>query len=143
MVHTYDRYKPARSWMLDSGKRYSKRMLLSDMEKAKFHAKKATSTARLRELFVRCQRGLLSYEGLPSRDLKRLVAQRGLPVTPDQKNTAVAVFKAQLEQADNEATFDRFSSLPPELRQTICTQYFKSLDCQGWLLIHLVLLVPL
>ncbi|KAM0703575.1 hypothetical protein Q7P35_009514 [Cladosporium inversicolor] len=127
MVHIYDHYTLANYWMLDSGRHRDKRLLRSDMKRANFPTNKATNTARMRELFIRCQRGLLSYERLPSRDLKLFISQRGLPVTPNQKTT-VAALRAQLEQADDDATFDRFSDLPPELRQLICTHYFKSLD---------------
>lgn len=35
--------------------------------------------------------------------------------------------KAQLEQADEDATFDYFTSLPPELRERIYKLYFGSL----------------
>lgn len=128
MVHFYDdRCTPSNYWKLDSGQDRDKRVLRSDMKRAQFPTNKATSTTRLRELFIRCQRGLLSYERLPSRDLKLFAAQRALPVTPGQKPT-VAALKAQLEQADDDGTFDRFTDLPPELRQLVYTFYFKSLE---------------
>jgi hypothetical protein len=40
----------------------------------------------------------------------------------------VTTLKAQLEQADDDATFERLSDLPPELRATIYKHYFQSLD---------------
>lgn len=82
---------------------------------------------RLRELYVRHQRGLLSYEGLTVSEIKSFVVQRGLSSTTIAKPT-VATLKAQLEQADDDATFDRFPELPPEIRQQIFERYFDSLN---------------
>lgn len=113
--------------MLDRGQLHNKHVLRSDMKRANCPTNKATSTARMRERFIRCQRGLLTYEKLTSRDLELFTAQRGLPVRSDQETT-VAALKAQPEQADDEATFDRFLDLPPELRRLIYAHYFKSLN---------------
>lgn len=80
---------------------------------------------RLRELFVRHQRGLLSYEGLTVGELRLFVVQRGLSSTTAAKATA-ATLKARLEQADEDATFNWFTELPPEIRQQVFEQYFAS-----------------
>lgn len=63
---------------------------------------------------------MTSYEGIPLDDLKRYAAQRALPPIVGSKNR-LGPIKAQLEQADDEATFNRFSDLPPELRLLIYT----------------------
>ena len=82
---------------------------------------------RLRELYIRHQRGLLSYEGLDACELKLFITQRELmPIAnPD---SSLPELRAHLEQADDDATFERFSDLPPELRQQIFKQYFDSFD---------------
>jgi hypothetical protein len=69
---------------------------------------------------------MTSYEGIPLDDLKRYAAQRALP--PTGSKNRLRPIKAQLEQADDEATFNRFSDLPPELRLVIYTYYFESSD---------------
>ena len=61
-VHIYDLYTPANYWMFDSGQLSGKTVLRSDMKRATLPANKATSVARTRELFIRCQRGLLFEE---------------------------------------------------------------------------------
>jgi hypothetical protein len=117
---------PRDYWKMRDGQSlYYAYILRHELETNNFFAFKNTSTSRLRALFVRCQRGLPSYEGIPLRDLKRYAAQRALPPM-DKKVTTLGAAKARLEQADDEATFDRFSDLPPELRQMIYTFYYTS-----------------
>ena len=116
-------------WKLDSGKGRTKKTkegLLHILKLNDEHSKVKT-LKRLRELYVRQQRGLLSYERFTARELKSFVVQRGLLLTATTKAT-VATLRAQLEQADEDATFDRFSDLPAELRQQIFKQYFDSFD---------------
>ena len=114
-------------WKLSDPEMMLARDLHGILEDKNFAVLKRTTIERLRVHYARCQRGLLSYEGLPLRELKLFAAQRALSPIVDRRIT-VNVLKAQLEKADDEATFDRFSSLPPELRQIIYTLYFKSLD---------------
>lgn len=85
------------------------------------------STNRLRQLYVRHLHRFLSYEKLSARELRSFVKQRGLPKMATTKSTT-ATLRAQLEQADEDATFDRFSDLPPELRQRIFEHHFDSFD---------------
>ena len=118
---------PRDYWMLYRVDRYEAEALRTKLRARNYGTSKTTSVSRLRALLVRCQRGLLSYDGLPLRELRLYAAQRGLPLPRGKKNT-VKTLKAQLEQADDENTFERFSDLPPELRQIIYSLYFKSLD---------------
>ena len=122
----FDEAGPADYWKLDSANRCKKSGLRKKLEEnghSVFESGCGT-TARLRALYDRCQRGLLSFEGLPLQDLSRFATLRGIVVDPDATATIV---KAQLEKADNEATFDRFTELPPEIRQIIFQYYFGSL----------------
>lgn len=121
-------------WKLDSGERWTEKTKeeLLQILTTNDRSLKAASMTRLRELFVRQQRGLLSYEGLTVGELRSFVVQRGLSSTSTARPTA-ATLKARLEQADEDATFDRFSELPPEIRQQIFEQYFDSLNkCRGY-----------
>jgi hypothetical protein len=85
--------------------------------------RKSNGLPRLRTLYVYCQRGLLSHEGLPLRELKLYATQRALPTTLGRKNT-ITELKTQLEQADDDVTFCLLD-LPPELRKIIFSYYFN------------------
>jgi hypothetical protein len=111
-------------WKLDHGPR-TKQDLLSILE-PKGRAYKSTSVAHLRVLYSHYQRGLLSYEGLRASELETFISQRALPPRIDKRPT-VSNLKRLLELADDDATFDRFLDLPPELRQQIYDHYFDSL----------------
>lgn len=89
------------------------------------------TTERLRALYVRRQRGLLSFEGIPLEELTHYATLRGIVVDPKATSPVV---KAQLERADNEATFDRFNDFPPEIRQIIFQYYFEWLQSNTWAL---------
>jgi hypothetical protein len=116
---------PVDYWMLDGPDLYTTKTLRGKLQAKNFTVLRSNTTGRLRTHHVRCQRGLLSYEGLPLCELQLYAAQRGLPPPLGEKAT-VKILKAQLEQADDNNTFERFSDLPPELRQMIYTHYFKS-----------------
>ena len=110
-------------WKLDSGNRLRSRGLRENLAEGNFAVLKSVNNTRLRALYVRFQRGLLSFEGMPSHELRFYAAQRGLTVAPTATPNSV---KAQLEQADENATFDRFTDLPPEIRQLIFQYYMDS-----------------
>jgi len=114
-------------WKLDSGNRIRKKNELLGLLTQTSASINGKNMTRLRELYVRQQRGLLSYEGLGARELISFVIQRKLSLQANPK-PSLAILKTQLEQADEAATFDRFSDLPPELRQQIFMQYFDSFD---------------
>ena len=72
-------------WQLDSGNRIRRKN-----ELLRLLAKTSTSVngknmTRLRELYIRQQRGLLSYEGLSARELRSFVTQRGLSLQANPK----------------------------------------------------------
>ena len=131
MVHFQHEFKTlsCEYWKLDSGTRTTKNTKDQILEVLTPNDQylKSRSIARIRELYVRHQRGLISYEKVTVRELRSFAMQRGLTSTSTAKPTK-AILKAQLEQADDDATFDRFSDLPPELRQQIYKQYFASFN---------------
>lgn len=124
---------PDNYWKLDSGFHWQKRGLREKLSKNKPSGFKigCGNTARLRTLYVRHQRGLLSFEGLPLQELRQFATLRCITVDP---NAAATVVKAQLEKADNEATFDRFADLPPEVRHIILQYHFEFLRSSTWAL---------
>ena len=128
-LHTFsdwDEAGPGNYWKLDSANQCQKRGLRQKLEENGHSAFKSgcRTTARLRPLYIRRQRGLLSFEGLPLHELRQYATLRGIVVDPDATATIV---KAQLEKADDEATFDRFTELPPEIRQIVFRYYYESL----------------
>ena len=131
MAQFQHEFKTLRSdyWKLDSGTRTTKNTKNRILEVLTPNDQyiKSRSISRIRELYVRHQRGLISYEKVTVRELRSFAMQRGLTSTSTAKPTR-AILKAQLEQADDDATFDRLSDLPPELRRQIYKQYFASFD---------------
>lgn len=119
-------------WMLDEGEHLTVSNLRDALQRRKFTVMRSTTNkVRLKALYARCQRGLMSYEGLHPRELKLYAAQRALPPILNQKET-VKVLKMQLEEADDKAIFSHFSALPPEIRRIIYDLHFKYLrTCPG------------
>lgn len=118
-------------WKLDSGKQHSTNTLVHLLDASNFTCKsKHKGSARLCTLYQSSQRGLLSYDGVSFRELKLFAKQRALPLAVSSISSTLTptILKAQLEKADEDATFDRFSELPPELREMIFVHFFGSLD---------------
>jgi hypothetical protein len=113
-------------WKLDSGVALPTRRLRKRISNMDFATLKKTTKSRLRELYIRLQRGLLCYEGLPYRELRHFASQRALAVSTEA-TVSFKALKGLLEKADDDVTFERFSELPPELRQNVFLHYFDSL----------------
>lgn len=113
-------------WKLDDGSHYDSATLLQMLKERKFPIKDITPRERVKELYTRSQRGLVSYEMLNMTELKSLVGQRGL-AAPAGKCDGPWSFRAILERADDNVTFIRFTDLPPELRLQIYARHFNSL----------------
>lgn len=80
--------------------------------------------ARLRELCIRLDVGLMSYENCTLIELRNFLHQRGVlaittPIRPKR------VYIQLLEQADDNRTFAPFMRLPPELRVRVYKFYFR------------------
>jgi hypothetical protein len=118
--HVWSSPRSNEYWKLDSGNRLRSYRLREELRDGNYSVLKSVNNTRLRALYIRCQRGLLSFEGMPSHELRLHAARRGLTVAPNATLTSI---KAQLEQADDDATFDRFTDLPPEIRQIIFQYY--------------------
>ena len=114
-------------WKLDSGVALPTRRLRIRISNMDFATLKKTTKSRLRELYIRLQRGLICYEGLPYRELRLFASQRALAVSNGAKPDSFKTLKGLLEKADDDATFERFSELPPELQQIVFLHYFDSL----------------
>lgn len=90
-------------------------------------SKKSFSKQRAVYLHSRAQRGLISYEGLTKKELQSFCVERGLPI-PGPATRDVNTLREILEQADEDATFRNFTTLPPELRVQILEYYMSSLS---------------
>jgi hypothetical protein len=130
MVQFYNKHKEGvqanNYWKLHRDEWHLVNDILAEMKKKNFTVLKRTTTPHIKALYVRYQRGLLSYEGLSIDELKCYAAQRSLPPITGRKRITIPVVKAQLERADEECTFARFTDLPPEIRSIVYTHYFKS-----------------
>lgn len=112
-------------WKLDNGRQYDsdRKTLLGVLKDKNSSCASNVARARLQALYVRCQRGFLSYEKMKLPELRYYTSQRNLPIAAE---STVASLRARLEQADEDATFGRFLVLPAELRLRIYTHYFNS-----------------
>lgn len=130
MVQLHDfeeyHYEPCPYWKIDSGQNKDTKELRSYLQSKQFECRRRRGLPRLRELYVNCQRGFVSYEGIKTAELKRFITNRVVPTSTDRKNTRYTLIR-QLERADDEATFDRLLDLPPEIRCQIYEHYFHSL----------------
>lgn len=114
-------------WKLDTGIAQSPGWLRGFLTTRGYSCKTTRALNRLEHLYVRCQRGLPSYEGLLAQEIEHFLIQRG--TTPASgKNIKAYQLKMQLEEVDEKATFHRSSDLPPELRQNVYDMYFASFD---------------
>jgi hypothetical protein len=73
----------------------------------------------------RKDRGLLDYKNCKVTELKGFFGARGIKLPTGRRYKVDLI--AALEKADDEATFTKFSDLPPELRLTIADKYFDAL----------------
>jgi len=83
------------------------------------------SKSRKIELCARAQRGSLPYDIYNLLELKDFARNRKIPSSHGR--LSVPLLTRQLERADDDATFPRFSELPPELRQAVFEHYFASI----------------
>lgn len=132
MVQLYDQGGfpgpgPNEYWKLDSGTALTTHSLREYLSNKDFTTLKQTTKPRLSELYIRCQRGLLSYEGRSLRELREFTAQRAVLVDSKATLNSIKALKGLLEKADDDITFNRFPDLPPELRQIVFLHYFDSL----------------
>lgn len=107
-----DYWKLASSNLLDLKKLATERGCPSD----------SVQVARLVELLSRPERGLICYEKCSHAELEAFCRARGLARVGEATHVLIAV----LEHADKEATFDRFTDLPAELRVRIYSMHFQS-----------------
>jgi hypothetical protein len=128
MEDFYDRTGTSSYWELSVGDLLNKEDLHSRLYWNNFHVLKSTKVARLRELYVRSQRGMRSYEGVSRKELEHIIAERRILI-PELGWANMEDLKRKLEQYDDEHnTFHRFLDLPPELRERIYTLYFNNYD---------------
>lgn len=108
-------------WKLD-GKGGTVSRILDRTEELGYRCKQGRATSKNRALHLRsrAERGLLSYETLPKDELKLFCVQRNLQ---SPRKLTLSALRDVLEKADEDATFDDFLRLPPELRLIILKQH--------------------
>lgn len=99
MEDFYDIGRTSRYWELNDGRHLSGEVLRRALYNRNFYFLKSTKMARLRELYVRAQRGMRSYEGITRKELEHEFARRGIPL-PDPDVTT-GDLKTELEQYDD------------------------------------------
>ncbi|SMR64014.1 unnamed protein product [Zymoseptoria tritici ST99CH_3D1] len=109
----------------DQDERSTALKAIIDQPGGKQHYTTATTRYRLVELAARTHRGLRCYDGDSVQELKQFVSQRGLVAALATSRVKKLELMDLLETADEDATFDRFSELPPELRTLIYELHFE------------------
>ena len=113
-------------WKIQNWSSLDRATLRYGLIKHGYHCPTRTETLRLVEMASRAERGLLPYGACTLRELQSFIVQRGL-LTPEVRKPGMWQLTTVLETADDEAVFDRFVDLPPELRAHIYTLHFDSL----------------
>ena len=103
----------------------SKQLLVDELRARGHDWVKGQDRSRLHTMLLRCERSLLLYEGCKLEELLRFIAQRRLQQGDTQRK---AIMVKTLELADEEARFENFLQLPPELRVAIYELSFSDED---------------
>lgn len=98
------------------------RDITDSLDAAQYFHHKSVTKSRALALYVRLQRGLLSYDKYPIEELKRFATDRGLQLPLSRVSRSRLI--ESLELADDDATFDRFDDLPPEIRLDVFDLHF-------------------
>ena len=119
------RYVPEQEnyWKLENYDNITLTRAKQQLTRANFCFPTSASRKRLIKLLTRCERGLLSYDGCSTKELKRFCERRRL--TLGKKTTRKEIIHL-LELKDDCATFDRFVDLPAELRNMVYTKHYGS-----------------
>jgi hypothetical protein len=120
-------------WRLGMAEKHTRDDLKEFLRKRGFYHKQSENLASLEALAERCDRGHPSYESYNVAKLRQFVKDRNLKMAlPSKANKKLLI--QRLEDADDldDATedsrqFPRFLELPPELRNSVYTFYFKAL----------------
>lgn len=116
---------PDHYWKLETVTYLKDTSLDHEFQRLKLYRNAHLSKQRKVCLCARAQQGYLSYDIYGLAELKDFARRRKIPL-PHGRLTA-ALLVRQLERADKNTKFPRFSELPPELRQAVSEQYFASL----------------
>ena len=76
MEDFYDLAETSSYWQVSNGELLNKEDLRAKLYYNNFHVLKSTKMARSRQLYVRSQRGVRSYEGISRKELEHEIAQR-------------------------------------------------------------------
>ncbi|KAM0715351.1 hypothetical protein Q7P37_008849 [Cladosporium fusiforme] len=110
-------------WKLGFFEPFTIRSANEYLENRGYPSRKRASKATALQAASRCQRQLLPYWLCNLQELRTFCESRSLE--PKKNNFSGCV--SALEQADDEATFDRFLQLPAELRNTIYEYHFSDM----------------
>lgn len=94
---------------------------------------KSHNKEKLWDIHCRRQRGLLNYSKYDVEELRGFCTSRGLklPKAGKNKRQNKNLLIIHLDAADDDATFDKFLDLPPELRVIIFEWHFRDIAPSG------------
>lgn len=77
----------------------------------------------------RSDRGLMSYVGCKNKELRKFIRDRGIEMATDRRTKGLRWELLQaLENADQDLRFEKFTSLPAELRNMVYEWYFAGFE---------------
>ncbi|KAF2480275.1 hypothetical protein BDY17DRAFT_35290 [Neohortaea acidophila] len=95
------------------------------LAKRNFKAPRAKDREMLEGYMKRSDRGLMSYVGCKNNELRKFIRDRGIEMASDRRKKGLRWELLQaLENADKNLRFEKFTSLPPELRNMVYEWYF-------------------
>lgn len=124
---------PDHFWKLETAAYLKDARLQEEFFRLKLYRNPRLNRERKVELYARTQRGFLPYDVYSLAELKAFARERKIPLPHGRLSASLLI--CQLERADDDATFPRFSDLPPELRQLVFEWYFVSIAKERTLLI--------
>lgn len=117
---------PDHYWKLETVAYLKDARLQEEFYRLKLYRNPRLNRQRKVELYARAQRGFLPYDIYSLFELKGFAKSRKISLPHGRLSASVLI--QQLERADDNATFSRFSDLPPELRQVVFEWYFVSIS---------------
>lgn len=120
-------------WKLNDPQYANIKQVKNFLKTRKFYCPSDAKKARIGELYVRDQRGFISYDALAVNELLQFYHARirDMPLGGQTLLKAGKPSKADLvkvlEEADANSSFHHFSDLPAELRVRVYTLYFGSI----------------
>ena len=108
---------------------HSRHWMQNRLQERDFYFKTSSVKTRLIKLLSRSERGLLSYDKCSAVELRIFCSSRLLRLHgKERKQQLIYLLEDEVEDEDEEATFEQFLELPSELRTRIYSFHFQEFE---------------